>query len=274
MSYEPASHYDRVTDAWTLLLGDELHYGIFEHPDEDLVTATHRLTERMTQAGRIEPGNTILDVGCGTGTQASRLARAYGARVTGITTSEAGIQAARKRAAAEGTSGLITFEQRDGMANGFDRDTFDRVWALESSHLMRDRDRLIAECARVLRPGGRLVLCDIMLQRRLAFTDVRRLREPLALLRNVFGDARMEPLGEYERLAQVHGLIVDPPEDLTLATEPTFARWRENAHRHRNAVTALLGPEGWQQFIDSCEVLEGFWDDGTLGYGLLAASKP
>ena len=70
------------------------------------------------------------------------------------------------------------------------------------------------------------MLCDIMLQRRLAFTDVRRLREPLALLRNVFGDARMEPLGEYERLAQVHGLIVDPPEDLTLATEPTFARWR------------------------------------------------
>ena len=39
-------------------------------------------------------------------------------------------------------------------------------------------------------------------------------------------------------------------------------------------MTALLGPEGWQQFIDSCEVLEGFWDDGTLGYGLLAASKP
>ena len=58
---------------------------------------------------------------------------------------------------------------------------------------------------------------------------------------------------------------------LTAATRPTFARWRENAARHRDTIVASIGEEDWQRFADSCDVLEGFWDDGTLGYGLPAA---
>ena len=84
----------------------------------------------------------------------------------------------------------------------------------------------------------------------------------------------MEPLEEYARLAADAGLAVESQFDLTKATLPTFARWRENAQRNRDQVIELLGEESWQQFADSCDVLEGFWNDGTLGYGLLAATKP
>jgi 27-O-demethylrifamycin SV methyltransferase len=139
---------------------------------------------------------------------------------------------------------------------------------------MRSREQLLAECARVLRPGGRLVLCDIVLRRPLAFAEVRALLEPLTLLRAVFGDARMEPLERYAELASQHGLVVDTELDLTAATRPTFARWRDNAHTHRTEVVAALGAEDWQRFIDACDVLEGFWDDETLGYGLLGAARP
>jgi 27-O-demethylrifamycin SV methyltransferase len=273
LSYEPATHYDRVTAAWGLLLGEELHYGVFASPDEDLASATHHLTEAMIDAAELAPGLEVLDVGCGTGAPACTLAAEHGVRVTGITTSAEGIEAARARAAAAGVSDATAFEQRDGMDNGFPQGSFDRVWVLESSHLMRDRDRLIAECARVLRPGGRMVLCDIILQRQLDLAEVRRLREPLKLLRQVFGDARMEPLDEYARLAVASGLTVARQTDLTVATRPTFARWRENADRNREQVVDLIGAEDWQRFADSCDVLERFWDDGTLGYGLLAAGK-
>jgi cyclopropane fatty-acyl-phospholipid synthase-like methyltransferase len=160
------------------------------------------------------------------------------------------------------------------MDNGFADASFDRVWVLESSHLMRERDRVVSECARVLRPGGRMALCDIILQRKLDLAEVRRLREPLKLLRAVFGDARMEPLGEYAALARAAGLVVDSELDLTSATLPTFTRWRENAREHRDQVVELMDEQSWQQFADSCDVLEGFWNDGTLGYGLLAAAKP
>lgn len=273
MSYQPAAHYDRVTAAWTLLLGEELHYGVFDDPREELALATGRLTELMLEAARIEAGSEILDIGCGTGAPTCRIAAETGAWVTGITTSPVGLAAARERAAGAGLSDRTRFELRDGMANGFPDASFDRTWALESSHLMRDRDRLISECARVLRPGGRLVLCDIVLERRLELTEVRRLREPLALLREVFGDARMEPLAEYARLARASGLEVEHETDLTEATRPTFEHWRRNATRYHDEVTELLGAAGPQRFAAACDVLEGFWDDGTLGYGLIAALK-
>ena len=272
-SYDPASHYDRVTDAWGLLLGDELHYGVFERGDEDLRTATGALTTRMKRGAQLAAGLRVLDVGCGTGAPACALAATEGVSVLGITTSEVGVAAANERAADEGLSARAAFELRDGTDNGLDDATFDRVWVLESSHLMRERERLVDECARVVRPGGRVVLCDIMLQREMPFVDVRKLLRPLALLRDVFGDARMEPLDTYAAMFEAAGLHVDHREDLTALTRPTFDRWRTNAREHRGEVVASLGEDDWQRFVDACDVLEGFWDDGTLGYGLLAGVK-
>jgi 27-O-demethylrifamycin SV methyltransferase len=273
ITFDPASHYDRVTLAWRWLLGEELHYGVFDHGDEDLPTATRRLTDLLFDAVDVQSGQQVLDVGCGTGAPACHLAT-FGARVTGITNSTAGVEAAEAFAIAKGVSDRVSFELRDGMDNGLPDGSFDRVWVLESSHLMPDRDRLIAECARVLRRGGRVGLCDITRQRELPFAEVRRLRHSFTLLREVFGDARMEPLDTYAELFEQAGLVVDVRTDLTKATRPTFARWRENADQHKDEVVPLLGEDGWQQFKDSADVLEGFWDDGTLGYGLIAARKP
>jgi 27-O-demethylrifamycin SV methyltransferase len=272
--YEPAAHYDRVTAAWTLLLGEELHYGIFEDGTEDLAAATANLTAAMEEAAQLREGCKVLDVGCGTGYPACVLAERWRGQVTGITTSAAGIDRARERAAARVLEDRVTFEQRDGMDTGLPDASFDRVWALESSHLMRRRDRLMAECVRVLRPGGRLALCDIVLRRPMDIAEVKRLRRPLALLREVFGDARMEPLEVYVRLGEDSGLTMEPPVDLTAATRPTFTRWRENAARHEAEVVELLGERALRDFVEACDVLQGFWDDGTLGYGLVVGARP
>ncbi|WP_354697394.1 27-O-demethylrifamycin SV methyltransferase [Paraconexibacter sp. AEG42_29] len=274
MSHAPADHYDRVTAAWGLLLGEELHYGVFSDGISGLADATGELTRRMIDGGQIAGAENVLDVGCGTGAPAVRLAQEFGVHVTGITTSSEGIAAATARAAAAGVSERTRFEQRDGMANGLPDAAFDRVWVLESSHLMRRRDRLIAENARVLKPGGRMVLCDLVLQRPLDLAEVRRLREPLTLLRAVYGDARMEQVSEYRRLAEASGLRVDEEHDLTELTRPTFDAWAANAVRHHDEVVALIGEQATRDFADSCDVLRGFWDDGTLGYALIAAVKP
>lgn len=273
-NYEPGAHYDRVTEAWTLLLGDELHYGVFDTGREELSVATRRMTDLMIDAAELTAGMSVLDVGCGTGAPACRLAEERAVRVTGITTSAEGVRAAQARATALDLAGIVRFELRDGMANGFADNSFDVVWALESSHLMRRRDKLIAESSRVLRAGGRIVLCDIVLKHRLGLAEVRKLREPLWLLREVFGDARMEPGAEYVRLGGLCDLVFEPVIDLTARTRPTFSRWRANADTHGDSVAALIGRPALERFVAACDVLERFWDEGLLGYALLAGDKP
>ena len=271
--YDPEAHYDHVTEAWKLLLGEELHYGVFPSGDEPLEVATAELTNRMLEAADLAPGLRVLDVGCGTGAPACQLVEDHGVEVLGITPSAVGIAAATARATARGLADRATFERRDGTDNGLPDASFDRVWVLESSHLMPDREALISECARVLRPGGRLVLCDIIRRREIPFQEVRARREDLATLRTAFGPSRMEPLDYYASTAAAHGLVVDRADDLTEATLPTFDRWRRNAEVHHDEVLRLLGPDGLDAFVRSTDILEAFWQDNTFGYGLLSAAK-
>ncbi|MET0449013.1 MAG: methyltransferase domain-containing protein [Aeromicrobium sp.] len=277
-AYEPAQHYDRITAAWQLLLGDELHYGVFDRGDEPLDVATRALTGRMIEGGHLAepaPGGAplrVLDVGCGSGAPACELAEELGVEIVGITTSGVGVETARARAAARDLPG-VTFEQRDGTANGFDDAEFDRVWVLESSHLMRDKEALVSECARVLRPGGRVVLCDLVGWREIPFREVRDRRVDFAVLREAFGDAHFRSLDDYAELAAANGLTVDRLDDLTSATLPTFDRWRANATEHLDAVVELIGTDGHTAFVRSCDILEEFWRDGTFGYGLVAATR-
>lgn len=272
-SYAPAEHYDRVTEAWGLLLGPELHYGVFTTGDEELLVATNRLTTMMLEAARLAPGLRVLDVGCGSGAPACRLAGEHEVEVLGITTSEVGVDAAVRRVREAGIAGT-SFEVRDGTDNGLPAESFDRAWVMESSHLMPERQALMTECARVLRPGGRLVLCDIIRRREIPFDEVRSRREEFAVLRAAYGSARMDPLSDYEKYAETAGLVPDQIVDMTTETLPTFDRWQANLDEHRSEVTRLLGGEGTATFERSLGILRTFWQDGTLGYGLFSADKP
>lgn len=268
---DPVKHYNYVADAWRYLLGEDLHYGYFENPDAPLPEATAALTGLMLRHADLGPGVAVLDVGCGRGHPAAQMAERYGCTVLGISTSSVCVERANEQAAQRGLANLARFEVRDGMDTQLEAGTFDRIWVMESSHLMPAKDRLLRETARLLRPGGKLILCDIMLRRPLQFPEVLERRADLQTLDAVFGKATMLEMAAYARLAEQAGYEIAAQLDISAEVRPTFDRWRENADTYRSEVEPLIGSDALRQFRESAGILSRFWAEGWLGYGLLVA---
>lgn len=271
----PTRHYDNVVDAWRYLLGEDLHYGYFpvSSPSLSLSTATDALTDQMLGLAKPARGYAVLDVGCGTGKTACRLADEAELHVTGITPSQVCIDSARDRSTALGLVHRTDFVVADGMAMCFPDQSYDLVWVMESSHLMSDKSALLSECSRVLKPGGRFVLCDIVLGKKLSLEDVIANRDEFLLLRDVFGQARMETLSFYREGLKSRGIAVDHYRNISAETFPTFDHWRSNALDHTDQVTDLLGPSACREFLLACDVLSDFWQRGILQYGIVAGTR-
>ncbi len=103
-------------------------------------------------------GKRLLDVGCGDGLIAAELAR-RGAHVVGLDADATMVAAARSRAERESVQ-LRVIEGRAEMLP-FDDAVFDYVLAVAVLCFVPDADRAVAEMARVLKPGGRLVLGEL-----------------------------------------------------------------------------------------------------------------
>ncbi|MFD9815556.1 SAM-dependent methyltransferase [Streptomyces sp. NPDC059080] len=143
-----------------------IHVGYWDSATDDrsLNQATDRLTDLV--AGRLAaaPGQRLLDVGCGTGRPALRIARATGARVSGISVSNQDIDLARTRADATALADRVDFRYADACALPFDVASFDGAWAIESMMHISDRTIALTEIARTLRPGSPLVITDVLLR--------------------------------------------------------------------------------------------------------------
>ncbi len=103
-------------------------------------------------------GKALLDVGCGDGELASELAR-RGAIVTGLDAEPAMLAAARRRAETEGTQLRLYEGQAEQLP--FNDKSFDCVLAVTVLCFVAEAERAVAEMARVLKPGGYLVIGEL-----------------------------------------------------------------------------------------------------------------
>jgi ubiquinone/menaquinone biosynthesis C-methylase UbiE len=117
---------------------------------------------RVVEMARIERGERVLDVGCGTGTLAIAAARAAPeVQVSGLDADPAILSRARDKAGAAGLS--VAFDEGMSTALPYADASFDAVLSTLFFHHLPDGDkhRTARELVRVLRPGGRLVVADL-----------------------------------------------------------------------------------------------------------------
>lgn len=177
----------------------------------------------------------VLDAGCGLGACTALLAAAYpGAAVVGINYSEAQIAHARRHHAGPG----ISFLRMDAAALDFPDDSFDCIHCVEAAMHFRPRQRFLNEARRVLVPGGRLVVTDVLTDRATSFIPAENV---------------VSTLDAYARLLEAAGLGPAIVRDIRAETAAPFAELLR-----RNAMAAYA--RGLDRTI--------------TGYVLAVATKP
>ena len=173
----------------------------------------HRWRERAADLAALGPGGRALDVASGTGDLAVELARRVGpsGTVVGSDFSEAMLDRARQKSAA------VTWEWANALELPYPDDGFDAATVGFGARNFSDLDRGLAEMARVVRPGGRVVILEITTPQ----------RPPLSTFFSIWFDRVVPALG---KLAGDPGRLRVPAE-LGQALPGARTRWRSGWRR-------------------------------------------
>jgi SAM-dependent methyltransferase len=229
-----------------------------------------RLSGRL--AGNLNPGPDarILDVACGRGTTALLLAAEHGARVDGVDLSAANVALARQAASAAGLADRVAFTVGDAERLPCPDATFDAVLCECALCTFPDKRAAAAELARVLRPGGRAGIADVVAHPERLPPELTGLRAWIACV----ADAR--PLPAYADLLGTAGLRVVHTErhDTAMSRmidqiEARLGVVRMTARHRAEALGVDFDRAGPVLAAARAAVTAG-----TLGYGLLIAELP
>jgi ubiquinone/menaquinone biosynthesis C-methylase UbiE len=181
----------------------------------------------------------LLDVACGAGGPALRIAAITGCTVVGIDVHDDAIAMANSLTRQQGLADRVEFGTVDATAPlPFENSSFDAITCIDAINHFPDRERVVADWARLLKPGGRLLVTD-------PTTVTGPLTNAEVATRSSAGFYLFVPLGYDERILSHCGLELLRREDVT-ANMGQIAEARQNAREARSA--ALREIEGDQAY--------------------------
>jgi cyclopropane fatty-acyl-phospholipid synthase-like methyltransferase len=147
---------------WLNSENNAIHFGYHDGQRRSHADSLLNTNQVLADIADIGAGDRVLDAGCGIAGSSMWLARQRGATVVGITPVRTQVERARRLVAARRLAQSVTIEQADFTRTPFADASFDVVWALESVCHAPAKAAFYRESARLLRPGGRLIVAEYM----------------------------------------------------------------------------------------------------------------
>lgn len=262
-----ATVYD--TDTFSAFLKDTIHPGGLP------------LTQRVVELASPDTGSIILDIACGRGVACLLLAEKYGCRVAGIDMSKNKIAAARESAKTRGVSRQTGFAVSDAEVLPFQDGVFDILISECSFSILPDKEKAVRGIRRVLRPGGRFLMTDVVRKADASGEKVDGLSScsTFPLVPCIAG---ARPVEEYLRLFKQAGFQIDHVEDHSIEMKKlgykmvlAFGGWEGFLERLSSDLQSSLDIRGKQDPVGcSLEAYRNIFKKIRLGYALIMMSKP
>jgi cyclopropane-fatty-acyl-phospholipid synthase len=235
-------HYDVSNEFFELFLGESMTYScaIFEDPSSDVETledAQWRKRELICTKLALQPGERLLDVGCGWGSFVVHAAVEHGAHVVGITLSEPQARRARERAAAAGVGDRVEVRVADYRELRGER--FDAIASIGMvEHVgARNIGAYARQLASLLPPGGRLLNHGIARLRH-GEGEAGGFSE-----RFVFPDAVPLHLSRVQFALESAGFVTEHVEGFAEHYARTLTHWLSRLDANAEEAERLAGPE-------------------------------
>jgi len=275
-------HYDVGNDFYRLFLDERMVYSCAYFPEgtEDLDAAQEAKLEHICRKLRLQPGERLLDIGCGWGALIQFAAERYSAETVGITLSEPQAQFARERIAAAGLEERCRVEVRDYRDLPADL-RFDKIASVGMvEHVGR---RLLPayfrKAFRMLKPGGLFLNHGIVSLRPRESPLGTRARRVLPgsksfLDRYVFPDGEILTPGELSEAAQTAGFEIRDAENLREHYTLTLRHWVARLEARESEAISLSDESTyriWRLYMAGCA---NAFREGRVGVVQTLLGKP
>ena len=232
---------------------DQDHYGGLE------------AVEALGRRARIDAASRVLDVCAGLAGPARFIARRWGASVTGIDLNPERAAGARRLTARVGLGRLVRMVRGDAQSLPFGLAAFTAVVSQEGLLHVPDKGRVLAECRRVLLPGGRIAFSDWIATPRLGDGERRRLEEWMAAV-------TLQSIEGYKSLLARAGFGAIEAEDLSAEWVRILRRRREMFRGLRADTVARLGQARYDEYDQLYTFFVGLVELGRLGGARFSAT--
>ena len=277
---ESQSIYDISNDFFALWLGPTMGYtcGYYERDDMNLEESQNAKFNLALGKLDLEPGMTLLDVGCGWGGAMERAVQRYDVNVIGITLSKAQSEYARQRLAKLDTQ--RTVEVRLQGWEEFD-EPVDRIVSIGAFEAFKaDRYPLFFERAYSILPrDGRMLLHTILAHTQKFFHDngIKLTISDLKFMRfigtEIFPGGQLPAVEDIERLADESGFTLERIHLLQPHYARTLDMWAQNLAAHRDEAIAITDEATYDKYMRYLTGCADFFRRGITNVGQFTLVK-